>query len=325
VKRAALGLAAAALLALACSVPRAESIFFSESSHPDPTAADCERCHQEVYREWQSSGHSQAFTSEAFQRASSQARATSCNGCHAPAPIDETAPVLVRATHLDEGVTCLSCHLSTQPGAAPLTMRGPATRTSPIEIHPIVAEDPFYRSNELCGRCHELELSQWQAAEAPPGEPKETCQECHMPSVRRKVESTHDEHGYSAIFVAMGRQQDLRRHGFAVPEEASEWLGFTVEREAGRAVVRVDNRMPHDLPTGAFGRRVIRVAATWPGGQATRVLAGGSAGSLEAGETRELTLAVPRGVRPADLHIRLERWDRKHELWTVLVEDEPGA
>jgi hypothetical protein len=318
-----LALGSAALLALGCSVPGADSMFFSSAQLSDPAAADCERCHQEVYREWRASGHSRAWHGEAFQRASAQGRAEACTGCHAPAPVDESDPVAMRSTHLDEGVTCLSCHLSTQPGVPPLTMRGPATRTSPIEIHPIVAEDPFYRSSELCGRCHELELSQWREAKAPEGEDKRTCQQCHMPSVRRKVESVHDEHAYSAIFVAMGREQDLRRHGFAVPEDVADWLELAIERRAGAARIRVANRMPHALPTGAFGRRRIRVVASWPGGSATRDVAGGSADPLPAGATREIEVALPRGAAPDDLHVRLERWDRKEATWATLLEDRP--
>jgi len=317
-----LGVIAIGVLAAACSVPRAESIFFAAGERPHPVAADCERCHQEVYREWLGSGHAAAFTSAAFQSASSQGRAEACNGCHAPASVDESAPIEMRTAHLDEGVTCLSCHLSTQPGAAPLTMRGPAARTSPIEIHPIIADDPFYRSSELCGRCHELELAQWREASVPTGgEPKPTCQECHMPSVRRKVESVHDEHGYSAIFVAMGREQDLRRHGFAVPEDAEEWITLSLEPGPGRARIRVGNRMPHALPTGAFGRRRIRVVASWPGGSEVRDLAGGAAEPLAAGATRELSLVLPRGAAPGDLRVRLERWDRKQSRWAPLCGD----
>jgi len=307
-----------ALGALACSVPGAESMFFSSAEHPDPTAADCERCHQEVYREWRASGHARAFVNEAFRRASSDARAPACNGCHAPAPVDETDPVALREAHRDEGVTCLSCHLSTRPGAPPLTMRGPATRTSPIEIHPIIAEDPFYRSSELCGRCHELELSQWREAAPPTEGPKPTCQECHMATVRRKVESVHDEHAYSAIFVALGREQDLRRHGFAVPEDVREWIDVSVRPRGDGAVVRVENHMPHALPTGAYGRRRVRAVVAWPGGRVERLVAGGRADPIPAGASREWPVALPSGVEPGDVRVRLERWDRQADTWSAL-------
>lgn len=320
-----LALGSAALLALGCSVPGADSMFFSSAQLSDPAAADCERCHQEVYREWRASGHSRAWHGEAFQRASAQGRAEACTGCHAPAPVDESDPVAMRSTHLDEGVTCLSCHLSTQPGVPPLTMRGPATRTSPIEIHPIVAEDPFYRSSELCGRCHELELSQWREAKAPEGEDKRTCQQCHMPSVRRKVESVHDEHAYSAVFVALGREQDLRRHVFDVPEDADEWIDLEVDGSGSRARVRITNRMPHTLPTGAFGKRRIRLALAWPGGSEAHVVAGGSEGPLAAGESIEVPVRLPTGVTLDDLRVRLERWDRTGERWATLVAHPPAG
>jgi hypothetical protein len=305
-----------ALALAACAVPGAEGLFFSSRTVAEPAAADCERCHQEVYREWRASAHALAFTSESFRAASADARASACAGCHAPAPVDAEAPVALRSAHLDEGVTCLSCHLSTRPGAAPLTMRGPASRTSPVEIHPIVEEDPLYRSSELCGRCHEAELAQWRAAPEPAdGGPKATCQECHMPEVRRKVESVHDEHAYSALFVALGRAQDLRRHEFAVPERSDEWLALGVQPGVGALRVRVRNGVPHALPTGAFGRRQVRVALRWPGGRAERVLAE----AVPAGGERELRFPLPAGVRAADVQASLERWDRPSHARTALA------
>lgn len=313
-------LIATAAVAVSCAVPGARSLFFHGVDRPQPVATDCERCHQEIYREWRGSAHAHAWTSETFQTASSQGRAEACVGCHVPVSVDEKAPIVARDANRDEGVTCLACHLSTMPGAAPLTMRGPASRTSPIKIHPIIAKDPLYRSSELCGRCHELELSQWRKAADPADGPKPTCQECHMPSVHRKVESIHEGHAASRIAYAVGRKQDLRRHAFAVPEDVSKWLSVEVSGGPGLAHVRVENHLPHALPTGAFGRRRIRIEVSWPGGSASRDLAGGSVEPLAAGETREVAVALPRDTEPGDLLVRLERWDRKEDAWTMLAE-----
>jgi hypothetical protein len=313
-------LVALSALAVSCAVPRARTMFFAQVDHPQPVAKDCERCHQEIYREWLGSAHAHAWQSETYQTASSQGRAQSCAGCHVPESVDEKAPIVARDVHLDEGVTCLACHLSTQPGAAPLTMRGPASRTSPIKIHPIIAEDPLYRSSELCGRCHELELSQWRESPDPADGPKPTCQQCHMPSVHRKVESVHEGHLASRIAYAVGRKQDLRRHAFAVPEDVSKWLSVQVSGRPGLARIRVENHLPHALPTGAFGRRRIRVEVSWPSGRASREVAGGSAEPLPAGATHEVTVALPRDVEPGDLLVRLERWDRTEDDWTMLAE-----
>ena len=147
-------------------------------------------------------------------------RSSQCTSCHAAAPVDADAPVRMRDSHVEEGVTCVTCHLSPDPQAAPLTMRGPVSRTSPVQIHPTVERDPLYRSSELCGTCHRTAYEEWRAVEARrPEQSRRSCQGCHMPEVRRKMESVHDQHAYSALFVALGDAAQLRRHTFEIPEE----------------------------------------------------------------------------------------------------------
>jgi hypothetical protein len=318
--------AATALLLVACSLrmPFSERMFFGGGHEVRPAAADCERCHQEVYDEWQASAHAQAWTSARFQNASARGRAEACTSCHAAAPIDATDPVALRDVHQDEGVTCVTCHLSTRPGAAPLTMRGPASRTSPIEIHPIVEADAFYRDSALCGRCHAAELAEWEAASAVLPE-RHTCQECHMPEVRRKVESVHDEHAYSAVFVALGRAQDLRRHDFAVPADAEKHLRLELRPlpDTGALEVTIANAMPHALPTGRFGRREVALRVETPGGAQTLVVAGTLAGRIEAGEERPLVVTLPAGADPRTATATLVRWDRSAGAWRPLVSASP--
>ena len=67
--------AVAALAAAACRLPSAAlpSLFARESGRFVPTAADCERCHQDVYREWRGSLHARVWTHPAFQSAATVA------------------------------------------------------------------------------------------------------------------------------------------------------------------------------------------------------------------------------------------------------------
>jgi hypothetical protein len=317
-------LACGALLALAgCrpALPFAERMFFSrEATSALPAAADCERCHREVVVEWRASAHARAWSSEAFQSATHAGRAEVCTGCHAPAPLAASGPPLLRAARHDEGVTCTTCHLSTAPGAAPLTMRGPASRSLPVEVHPVIAEDPLYRSSELCGGCHEATFAEWKASPAPVEDEKETCQGCHMPSVHRTVESVNDEVPYSPLLVALEETQKLRRHRFAVPEEADEEIRLSLERRPGALAVRVENRLPHALPTGSFGRREVRLLVTWPGGSAEHVFAARPGASLAAGETRTLELPLAAAAWSAPLSVALRRFDPARREWQELVE-----
>jgi hypothetical protein len=301
------------------SVPFAERAFFSrEPSHALPAAADCERCHQEVVVEWRASAHARAWTSEAFQAATHAGRAEACTSCHAPAPL-AAGPPRLRAARLEEGVTCITCHLSTAPGEAPLTMRGPARRSLPVEVHPVIAEDPLYRSSELCGGCHEATYVEWRAAPEPAAGDKETCQGCHMPSVHRTVESVNDEVPYSPLFVALEETQQLRRHRFAVPDDADEEIVLALERRPAALLVRVENRLPHALPTGSFGRREVRLFVAWPGGSSEHAFAARPGASLAAGETRTVELPVAAAASRGPLSVALRRFDPARREWQDLV------
>ena len=298
------------------------SLFTSAAPRPDPTADDCERCHQEVFREWTSSHHARAFTSEGFQRASASGREPRCLGCHAAGPVRGDGPPQVRASHRAEGVTCVTCHLSADPDAAPLTMRGPESRTSPIEIHPIVEGDPLYRSSELCGTCHVETLREWRdAPEEARGEEKPTCQACHMPSVRRKMESVHDEHAYSALFTALGEDRELRRHTFDVPEFQEDQIRLRAALGAEGLEVEVENLLPHALPTGSFGRRELRLLARGPEGESSETRSRRLRGPLASGETWRTRLVTPPDVLegpPESASVELQRYDAASDRWHTL-------
>ena len=117
-------LGAALLCAGRVRVPFGDELFFSREAKGLPPASDCERCHQEVYREWRESLHAGAWRSEAFQRASAGGRAAECLGCHAPAPLQAQQRPVLRDAHREEGVTCVSCHLAPGSDGERLTMRG---------------------------------------------------------------------------------------------------------------------------------------------------------------------------------------------------------
>jgi hypothetical protein len=309
------------LLACRPSLPFAERAFFSHESFALPAAADCERCHQEVYQEWRESAHARAWTSPAFRAATHDGRAEPCSGCHAPAPLVAGRAPALRAERRDEGITCTTCHLSTAPGAAPLTMRGPASRSLPFEVHPVVAEDPLYRSSELCGGCHESTLAEWQAAPAPAEGEREPCQGCHMPSVHRTVESVNADVPYSAALVALEERQELRRHRFAVPADADEELHLAATRRPEALDVRVESRLPHALPTGAFGRREVKLFVSWAGGEEAHAFAAQPGRVLAAGESRALALPLPAAARSLPLTVSLRRYEPAERGWQELVRE----
>jgi hypothetical protein len=318
------GLALGLLVVLGCrpAVPFAERTFFSQEQRSLPAAADCERCHQEVYLEWRDSGHARAFRSETFQAATHQGRAEPCTGCHAPAPLVQGRLPSLRSERHDEGVTCTTCHLSTAPDAAPLTMRGPAARSLPVEVHPVVAEDPHYRSSELCGGCHQATFEEWKAAPPPAEGEQPTCQGCHMPEIHRTVESVNADVPYSPVFVALEHEQALRRHQFAVPEDSDAKLTLALVRRGDALAVRVENHLPHALPTGSFGRREVKLFASWPGGSREVAFAARPGASLAAGEAREVELPLDPAARNAPVAVSLRRFEPAARTWQELVRGE---
>jgi hypothetical protein len=316
----ALVLAALLLCAGRLRVPLGEELFFSREGRGLPPASDCERCHQEVYREWRESLHARAWRGEAFQRASAGARAQECLGCHAAAPLEAAQRPALRDAHREEGVTCVTCHLAPGRDGERLTMRGPVSRSSPIEVHPVIEGDPVYRSSELCAGCHRGTFSEWQSASAGAAGEAETCQGCHMPAVRRTVESVHDEHAYSRVLVALEREEDLRRHRFAVGEEGGEDVRLVARRGTpDRLEVTIENGLPHALPTGQFGRRQLAVEVAWPGGARREAVVDSPARALAPGERRGLRFEVPAAARAEPLRVSLQRFDHARSGWSEIA------
>jgi hypothetical protein len=204
-------------------------------------------------------------------------------------------------------------------------MRGPASRSLPVEVHPVVAEDPLYRSSELCGGCHEATFAEWKAAPAPAAGERETGPGCHMPAVHRTVESVNEDVPYSPLFVALEESQDLRRHRFAVPDESDEDLALSVERSRDALAVRVENRLPHALPTGAFGRREVKLFAAWPGGAREAAFAARPGAPLAAGAARVVELPLDATARGQAVTVSLRRFDPASRTWQELARAEAPA
>jgi len=305
-------IALAAVLGLLCACripfPFADDLLFSLDKQQLPVAEDCRRCHGEVVAEWSDSPHADAWTSKHFTAVTADHEAESCLGCHAPAPLGRDGEIALRSDHREEGVTCVSCHLL--PDAAPLTMRGPHARTSPLEVHPIVVDDLF-RKPDLCGTCHQDVLDQWRKAPDPADRSaKKICQECHMPAVRRTIESVDPNRPYSKVFVALESPIDGRRHRFDVPPDPWKSVELEIAHEGGRRTVTVRNRMPHAIPTGSFGQREARLRS----GDALIRLRADLDQDVPAGQARSFVLEGG-----ADADVVLERRNPRTAAWERLA------
>jgi len=214
-------------------------------------AKDCGKCHVEIYREWSQSDHAKAYTNPYFRKATNNYTFESCIGCHAPQPGASDAAPAARAAAREDGVTCVSCHLRDG------KLAGPITPTGVIKPHPITVDEEFYRGVAICGGCHEGTLKEWNSVEGY----KKVCQQCHMQPVKREVTQATGE--MSNIIVAFEKEGMLRRHDFSVSGDyiPGKIIGVTAERSGSVLTVKVKNTLPHNLPTGDFGFRVLGLEA----------------------------------------------------------------
>jgi len=219
----------------------------TQVSNTFPQARDCGKCHIDIHQEWAASDHAQAYANPHFRAATDNYAFGECLNCHAPEPVLTAHTPAVRSAQREEAVTCVACHLEQG------KLWGPLEPTGRVRPHPIGVRPEVYRDAGICGRCHQDTLDQWTVA----GEGKQTCQQCHMPEITRKM--TQSTGGFADIIVAMEHQAPQRRHTFAIPtsDSANVMIDLEVRRVGAGAQVLLRNSLPHELPTGDYGFRVL--------------------------------------------------------------------
>ena len=245
-----------------------------------PQAVKCGKCHIAIYDEWSGSDHANAFTNPHFKTATDTYAFEDCLNCHAPQPSVSASLPETRRVHREDGVTCVSCHFDQG------VLFGPLPTSGKVQPHPVGVNSDFYRSSELCGRCHEGTFQQWQDATI---DHKRTCQQCHMPAVTRKV--TQSAGGVSNIIVAFEHEAPQRQHVFQIlPEDtADEIVSVSAVRAGSTVNLSVRNNLPHLLPTGDFGFRVVDLKVSMDDAQ------GNSVEILQEELTKELKTAIGAG------------------------------
>jgi len=172
-------------------------------------AEACGTCHKEIYEEWKTSIHSQAYQDPFFQAYWTRDKHVwVCLNCHSP--LENQQPTLIKNIprqrveqspqlpnpHYDpeyqkEGVTCAACHVRDG------TILGPFDDS--VAPHP-TRFDPSFRTTQVCYRCHNVISGPAQFYNVGPcGTYSEyegkffmkdrgmICQSCHMPEIERAV------------------------------------------------------------------------------------------------------------------------------------------
>lgn len=187
-----------------------------------------------------------------------------CNVCHYPqafeypdmlsAKIDRPKP---RDLHQERGVTCASCHLTTEG-----KIRGPYAVDAPHET----VMDERIRTSVACVYCHSAgprvvgkqtqTFLEWREDFNKPGLGRQHCQDCHMPKTVRKLAEDFDVPERTAA-------RHLMTGGHSYQRIASALNLAVTQPEDGQSqlVFRVTNiGAGHSVPTGS-NRRAIYLKA----------------------------------------------------------------
>jgi len=212
-----------------------------------PVAKTCGDCHIDIYKEWSQSAHARAFLSSDFMVITQEGTLADCISCHAPEPELTSESPVARIILPEDGVTCTTCHLVDG------KMLGPVEPTGAVHPHPIEVDENRFTQAAFCGRCHEGTYQQWEKTSV---SPKQTCQQCHMPTVFRKVTQAKD--GLSKLIVSMEKQINLRKHTFKIYPQSEVQETFELHTAVGENNVTVEllNHLPHSFPTGDFGVQI---------------------------------------------------------------------
>jgi len=268
----------------------------------------CERCHLDVWAEWQSSAHSRSWTSPTFQAAIAEREdeGEACASCHAPDSVLRVGPGSLprpRSTDRELGVNCVTCHVDGRTYFGPVPSRGHG------EV--VVMED--FRSSRWCSSCHahpEMAMHSEHYSSyitSPAGEAGRSCQECHMPSVVRELVKA--KRPLKDIQPAL----PCRMHRFGVePDEAGRLKGAAELQalfEEEQIALEVRPHDGHNIGHG-FGRKVVlEVRLLDESGTlldtVNHEFAADGEQRLQPGQGTWLRFDVPTNVRQAEAELRL--------------------
>jgi hypothetical protein len=276
------------LAILLCPILGAETRFHELSEFDTPVF--CGSCHVDIARQHEQAMMAQSYTHhwdeiEYFELAVPHADKepkvaevkAGCNGCHTPIAYlaGQVPPPRPEAnTRANEGVSCDVCHSITGfEGDTPFnfnwTMETGKTQQgtrggNESPAHKIVV-NPFLKSAEFCGTCHNEKspFGAWVKAthlewkEGPHAKAGIVCQDCHMPPAA----------GSSA---KMGRElPDVRQHLFHGAHDEGKLKGVIEvrihpevrEAEPGEKIrlkaVVVNAKAAHKVPSGSAEERML--------------------------------------------------------------------
>jgi hypothetical protein len=172
--------------------------------------ADCRRCHEGVFQEWEQSYHARAFTDDNVQAAFRHfGFDRQCQSCHAPVPVLVAGPIAapeLRTADTASGVNCLSCHAAAQG-------RHVAARRTIADAPCRPLATPELTDGRSCGACHTAIHKDWR--ESRYFAEGRSCQSCHMPPAKGRPGGVSHVclGGHDVPFIRSGAMMDCRQEG----------------------------------------------------------------------------------------------------------------
>ncbi|MCC5816273.1 MAG: cytochrome C554 and C-prime [Leptospira sp.] len=260
------------------------------------TAKDCGKCHDEIYKEWKTSSHSQAYVDLQFQAELSKNTGAEwiCLNCHIPMQNqreeiivglingDFKYPKTVANEKFDpefkqEGVSCASCHLAQDEDGETYVI-GVNGNTNPP--HPVRIERE--RLKNRCLDCHNevyeldptlvcnFQTGDEMAASKHIPEDGKHCSNCHMPTIQRSLvkksmnKPIRSAHRHTFWGGGVPKNYELYKYLKTSGYKSSLHLEFAGIKELdGRweITLNVENTNPAHMLTSGDPERHIRIDA----------------------------------------------------------------
>lgn len=237
------------------------------------SATECGRCHTEIYEEWSTSMHAQAWTDPYFQvDFAFDGSQQICRNCHTPLQnqqehlvlgfrdTEKLEPLLAPNGAFDrdlqaEGVTCAVCHVTRE------TIIGPYGDTR--APHPTRRAPAMVDGFGACTRCHVVSGNRWDTfyrippcgtvAEITEAGTTVECARCHMPAVVRPAATGRISRPGRKHLWKGGHDPATVRTAVKVDMDVEE-AGRTLQRRATLTLTNVG--ADHYVPTGTPDRHL---------------------------------------------------------------------
>lgn len=224
----------------------------------------CKECHEQIYEEYQGSGHAQSYFSNELHRSVADKVSKTkygCASCHMPAADNieqlisgEARPNIDNKTHSD-GVSCFFCHTiayvknshpfnvnikARQAEGYKPTLYGRLNNPDESDKHSSVT-NPVYAQN-VCKGCHSHKRNDYNAtvfSAMEEGQNSLDCIRCHMPEAKGGVEKMDKR--------ARGKHVSHMFFGIRDEEFRKEGVDINLSIENGSLLVHLHNKMGHPL------------------------------------------------------------------------------